>query len=201
MRAMRFFKQLEFLCEDGTRSRVGEILAASAPNLTSSSEKPIHLRGRDRALESQACELLRSLGARKLAREVRVEWNPRMRTCAGRTDYREKLILLNPLLFDLGDQLASKEHAIKNLECNMHSRFIDLACGERVPSKPECKVHSSLARDVAGVSRDRAPRRGIVCDEVDRTLRHELAHLLAQWRVGRRRIAPHGKEWRQACRD
>ncbi|HLW36131.1 MAG TPA: SprT-like domain-containing protein, partial [Chthoniobacterales bacterium] len=38
-------------------------------------------------------------------------------------------------------------------------------------------------------------------EEIDRTLRHELAHLLAQWRVGRRRIAPHGAEWRQACRD
>src|SRR5207237_9092122 len=37
--------------------------------------------------------------------------------------------------------------------------------------------------------------------EIDRTLRHELAHLLAQFRVGRRRIAPHGEEWRQACRD
>ena len=38
-------------------------------------------------------------------------------------------------------------------------------------------------------------------DEVDRTLRHELAHLLAQIRVGRRRINPHGAEWRQACVD
>lgn len=37
--------------------------------------------------------------------------------------------------------------------------------------------------------------------EIDRTLRHELAHLLAQSRVGRRRIAPHGPEWRQACHD
>ncbi len=37
--------------------------------------------------------------------------------------------------------------------------------------------------------------------EIDRTLRHELAHLLAQFRAGRRRIAPHGEEWREACRD
>ena len=37
--------------------------------------------------------------------------------------------------------------------------------------------------------------------EVDRTLRHELAHLLAQFRAGRRRILPHGIEWKQACRD
>jgi SprT protein len=37
--------------------------------------------------------------------------------------------------------------------------------------------------------------------EIDRTLRHELAHLLAQFRAGRRRISPHGAEWRLACRD
>ena len=37
--------------------------------------------------------------------------------------------------------------------------------------------------------------------EVDRTLRHELAHFLAQWRAGRRKIAPHGEEWRKACCD
>lgn len=37
--------------------------------------------------------------------------------------------------------------------------------------------------------------------EVDRTLRHELAHLLAHFRAGRRRIAPHGREWRKACAD
>jgi predicted SprT family Zn-dependent metalloprotease len=37
--------------------------------------------------------------------------------------------------------------------------------------------------------------------EVQRTLRHELAHFLAQHRVGRRRIAAHGPEWREACRD
>src|SRR5262249_46657118 len=37
--------------------------------------------------------------------------------------------------------------------------------------------------------------------EIDRTFRHELAHLLAQARAGRRRIAPHGPEWRRACAD
>jgi predicted SprT family Zn-dependent metalloprotease len=37
--------------------------------------------------------------------------------------------------------------------------------------------------------------------EIDRTLRHELAHLLAQFRAGRRRLSPHGAEWRKACRD
>ncbi|RZI84067.1 MAG: M48 family peptidase, partial [Rubrivivax sp.] len=38
-------------------------------------------------------------------------------------------------------------------------------------------------------------------EEVDRTLRHELAHLLAHHRAGRRRISPHGPEWQKACRD
>ena len=38
-------------------------------------------------------------------------------------------------------------------------------------------------------------------EEIDRTLRHELAHLLAHFRAKRRRIPPHGAEWRQACRD
>jgi predicted SprT family Zn-dependent metalloprotease len=38
-------------------------------------------------------------------------------------------------------------------------------------------------------------------EEIDRTLCHELAHLLAHERSGRRRIAPHGPEWRRACRD
>ena len=37
--------------------------------------------------------------------------------------------------------------------------------------------------------------------EIDRTLRHELAHLLAQFRAGPRRIPPHGAQWRRACRD
>jgi len=145
----RLFKQLELLFVGGTRSplRVDKTNAAPPPNLTSPSERPIHPRTRDYALETQARELLRALGAGKLAREVRVEWNSRMRSAAGRADYREKLISLNPALLNLDS-------------VNGHSG-----------------------------------------SEVGRTLRHELAHLLAQWRVGRRRIAPHGMKWRQACRD
>jgi len=37
--------------------------------------------------------------------------------------------------------------------------------------------------------------------EPGHTLRHELAHLLAQHRAGRRRIQHHGREWQQACTD
>ncbi len=38
-------------------------------------------------------------------------------------------------------------------------------------------------------------------EEVERTLLHELAHLLAALRKGRRRIRSHGPEWKQACAD
>jgi predicted SprT family Zn-dependent metalloprotease len=93
------------------------------------------------ALQEMAQSLLRANGAVRIAPEVRVQWNERLKTCAGRADYQRKLISLNPRL---------REH---------------------------------------GVS------------EIEQTLRHELAHLLAQARVGRRRIAPHGPEWRAACRD
>ena len=92
-------------------------------------------------LQTEARELLRSLGAKRIATELRVEWNSRLKTAAGRGDYRQKLILLNPLLV---------EYPV----------------------------------------------------EIDRTLRHELAHILAQFREkSRRRISPHGPEWQQACRD
>jgi SprT protein len=37
--------------------------------------------------------------------------------------------------------------------------------------------------------------------EVERTLLHELAHLVAHFRCGKRRISPHGPEWRKACAD
>jgi predicted SprT family Zn-dependent metalloprotease len=91
-------------------------------------------------LQAKARELLRSLGAARIANEVRVEWSSRLKTSAGRADYRHKLISLNPRLF---------EHPA----------------------------------------------------EIDRTLRHELAHILAQFRTGRRTIVPHGEEWQQACCD
>src|SRR5205809_3348733 len=91
-------------------------------------------------LQQTARELLRANGAARIAAELRVEWNSRLKTAAGRADYRQKLISLNPRL---------SEHPA----------------------------------------------------EIDRTLRHELAHLLAQFRAGRRRIAPHGEEWREACRN
>lgn len=38
-------------------------------------------------------------------------------------------------------------------------------------------------------------------NEVWRTLKHELAHLIAYERAGRRKIAPHGAEWQDACAE
>lgn len=92
-------------------------------------------------LTAEARALFVAAGGGNVAARVRVEWNGRMRSAAGRADVGRWLITLNPRL---------REHG---------------------------------------------------AEEIDRTLRHELAHLLARWRMGRRRIAPHGREWRQACAD
>ena len=134
---MRSLRQLEFAFE---KSTIATAVAGVADPGAAINDRGYN-RGRDLTLESKTRELLRSLGAEKLARKVRVEWNPRLQTTAGSADYREKLISLNRRLC---------HHA---------------------------------------------------ADEIERTLRHELAHLLAQFRSGRRRISPHGPEWREACRD
>jgi len=170
----RALKQLEFLFVGQPRRLPILRMAGGAPALQ-------FVRRPDHALEFQARKLLHLLGAEKLAREIRVEWNPRLKTCAGRADYRGKLISLNPLLSELSDGLAAKP------------RFGSI--------KLECKMHSRFSRNTDEILENGEPERAVVQDEIDRTLRHELAHLLAQFRAGRRRIAPHGKEWRQACRD
>ncbi len=145
---MRLLRQLEFIFRDtdSLTSILSTLHPVASPGRTTSSlgegNSNAFRLGRDHALEEKSRNLLRQLGAAKLARQIRVEWNPRLKTTAGRADYREKLISLNPLLYDHGDE------------------------------------------------------------EIDRTLRHELAHLLAQFREKRRRrIAPHGPEWCDACRD
>jgi len=128
---MPLLRQLEFAFQ--TTDPLASILFRRDRRTTTS---PIS----DADLAARAKQLLRSLGANRIASELRVEWNSRLRTAAGRADYGEKLISLNPLLV----------------------------------------AHP---------------------DEIERTLRHELAHILAQFRAGRRRISPHGVDWQQACRD
>src|SRR5579864_8066838 len=120
---MRFLKQLEldFASEDvstlspvgrdgreapvragGTRSPSALIKnnATPPPDLTSVraglafSERPIRLRRCDHTLERQARELLIANGAARLANEVRVEWSPRLKSCAGRADFKKTLISL-----------------------------------------------------------------------------------------------------------
>ncbi len=117
------------------------MLSFSQLEFTLASSLPARPPGRDPALEALARELLLQQGAPELAARVVVEWSARLRTAAGRAEYRASQVLLN---------------------CRL------CAHGEA---------------------------------EVDRTLRHELAHLLAQSRAGRRRLAPHGIEWRRACAD
>ena len=117
-----------------------EFVLTVAASLSDSSRFAQRSGYRNVDLQIKARELLRAVGAARIATELCVEWNLRLRTTAGRADYRRKLISLNPRLF---------EHPA----------------------------------------------------EIDRTLRHELAHILAQFRAGRRRILPHGDEWRAACRD
>jgi predicted SprT family Zn-dependent metalloprotease len=102
---------------------------------------PAKSLGRDAELEVVSRHLLVAHGAALLSERVQVEWSARLRTAAGRVEYRRARVLLNPSLCMYGET------------------------------------------------------------EIGRTLRHELAHLLAQFRAGRRRIAPHGAEWRRACAD
>src|SRR6267142_2203744 len=143
---MPWLRQLEFAFEQpatavATEQTVFVGQALRLPNLgTATDAVALQCPGCDAELEKIARDLLRAHGATRIARELRVEWNSRLKTAAGRADYRQKLISLNPLLF---------EHPT----------------------------------------------------EIDRTLRHELAHILAQFRAGRRRVLPHGAEWRQACCD
>jgi SprT protein len=124
-----------------TRGLVGQALRLPESKMATAAVALQFPLGRDYALEQKARELLRANGAGRIASEIRVKWNPRLKTCAGRAAYKAKLISLNPLL-------------------HSHNRT-----------------------------------------EIDRTFRHELAHFLAQFRAGRKRIRPHGEEWRSACHD
>jgi len=138
---MPLLRQLEFAFRSTGILPVGQPgVSPGGCLIESAGRMPAGPTAETAVLLQTARELLCSLGAMRIARELRVEWNARLKTAAGRADYRQQLISLNPRLF---------EHPA----------------------------------------------------EIDRTLRHELAHVLAQFRAGRRRVAPHGAEWRQACRD
>jgi len=139
---MLLFEQLQLLFFPPriARGTLPEALVRKAPPRAAEVERPPR-SGRDAILEGSGREMLQRAGAGHLGPNLRVEWNRRLRTAAGRADYARTIVSLNPRLSEYG---------------------------------------------VA---------------EIDRTLRHELAHLLAHARAGRRRISPHGPEWRQACAD
>lgn len=114
-------------------------------NLFSSTlfRKVMSHKHRDAELEEHAKNLMNPLAPR-LASQIIVGWNSRMRTTAGVAIAARSEVWLNPSL------------------------------------------------------------RAISVTEIERTLLHELAHLLAHHRHGFRRyprIQPHGIEWREACHD
>src|SRR6266513_4364328 len=143
-KSSRRLRQSNASCSGEIRARYPnrrKMLLFSQLEFRLASPVPARTPGRDLALETLARDLLLRQVAPALAARVVVEWSDRLRTAAGRAEYRGARVLLN---------------------CRL------------------C-AHGEV--------------------EIDRTLRHELAHLLAQFRAGRRRVAPHGSEWRRACSD
>ena len=137
---MPLLRQLEFVFPGPSVAGIGDPGRLMAPQIIGVIDPGYNNVEGNLNVEEIARELLRSHDANRIATQLRVEWNSRLKTSAGRADYCQKLISLNPRL---------REHPA----------------------------------------------------EIDRTLRHELAHVLAQFRAGRRRILPHGEEWQEACRD
>ena len=125
----RSMPQLEFRWTSWLRALKAPEIKKSAP------------LGEDSGLTAWCAESSKSLGLHELARKVRVSWNPRMQTTAGRAWWPDRAIELNPKLKD-------------------------------------CES-----------------------EQLWRTLKHELAHLVAYERYGRRHIDPHGMEWQTACND
>ncbi len=76
-----------------------------------------------------------------------------------------------------------------------------LAEGVQIRWNPRLRSTAGTANYAQALVQLNPKLREISGDEVLRTLKHELAHLLAKHRAGRRRIEPHGTEWRQACHD
>jgi SprT protein len=87
--------------------------------------------------------------------------------------------------------------------CRILLRQIDLAGAARLVSVQ----WNSRLRSTAGYASypswkiELNPKLQEFEGQVERTMRHELAHLVAYHRAGRRRIEPHGAEWQQACTD
>lgn len=105
---------------------------------------------------------------------------------------------------------ASTDDAIiegRDAELEEQTRALLLALDLPGGAKLVTVAWNSRLRSTAGYARypgwaiELNPRLREFEGQVDRTLKHELAHLIAYHRSGRRRIEPHGREWRQACVD
>src|SRR5436309_2521843 len=92
---MRLLKQLEFIFRD-TDSLTSILSLRERRTTKLPGEGDGFAPNRDIDLETKSRRLLNQLGAVKLACELRVEWNPRLQTCAGRAHFPERLISLNP---------------------------------------------------------------------------------------------------------
>jgi predicted SprT family Zn-dependent metalloprotease len=90
---------------------------------------------------------------------------------------------------------ARAQELLHTLQCH------DLAARVRVRWNPRMRSTAGTALASKSLITLNPRLRDFGDEEVDRTLRHELAHLLAHFRAGRRRIAAHGPEWQQACQD
>src|SRR5258705_14017084 len=88
-------EQLRLSFERSTISFVAVVADRGAGVIDPSYKDDVDLAGKAR-------ELLVATGASHIACEVRVEWNARLKTCAGHVDYRRKLISLNPRLGEHG---------------------------------------------------------------------------------------------------
>jgi len=103
---MLLFEQLDLFARiAGDAVRAPRLFGCKNGELASKSGKLTALPARspgDVELESKARDILESVGAFELAALVRVEWNPRLRSAAGRAHFEEQLISLNPRLREHG---------------------------------------------------------------------------------------------------
>ena len=117
------------------------------------------------------------------------------------------MLSFSQLEFSLAPSVAEKSPG-RDPVLEASARDLLLQHGATTLAAQVCREWSARLRTAAGRARSRRHRillnRRLSAHgeaEIDRTLRHELTHLLAQFRAGRRRLAPHGIEWRRACVD
>jgi predicted SprT family Zn-dependent metalloprotease len=107
------------------------------------------------------------------------------------------------LAFPIPEKSLGRDPALEALARALLSQYGAASLAARVQVEWSSRLRSAAGRAEFGSARVLLNRR--LCAhgevEIDRTLRHELAHLLAQFRTGRRRVAPHGAEWQRACAD